>query len=272
MYYLGLLGISIESTGYAVIKTHTNGNQYITLIGLDIGSQIAVHSQHAHVERMVAGKCCKPQQSTGGGQITLFKKISQFLLCITQFNAVAYQYQRLLGVVYQCYSIVDLRFDRIRCRNITANIINLYGLEFYLLHLGSLGEVKHHGAGTSGTCYIECASHCPGNILGTAYLITPFGDRLGYAHQVDLLESIGTQGIGTYLTGYYHDGGAVKHCIAYACNGVCGTRTAGYDGHTCTARNTCVTLSGVGGSLLMAYQNLAQICAMTVKCIEHLYY
>ena len=56
VYDLGLTGICIKGACYAVIKTHAYGNEHIALIGLDVRGQIAVHAEHAHVERVVTGQ------------------------------------------------------------------------------------------------------------------------------------------------------------------------------------------------------------------------
>ena len=183
---------------------------------------------------------------------------------------MTYQNERFTGAVNELYGIIDLALNGVWGRYVAAHILNCGGLELNLLHLGSLGEVKHHGARTARACNIKGACHCPGDIIGAAYLIAPLGDRLGYTHQVNLLEGIGTQGIGSHLAGNHHDGGAVKHGIADAGDGVGGAGAAGHDGHTCAARYAGVTLCGMGGSLLVTHQYLVQVCAVAVECIEHL--
>ena len=108
MYYLGLLGVCVKRACYAVVKTHADSDQDIALIGLNIGGQISVHSQHTHVERVVTWQGGESQQCAGCGQITLLDESGQLLLGITQFNSVTYQYKRLLCAVNQGNGIIYL--------------------------------------------------------------------------------------------------------------------------------------------------------------------
>ena len=272
MNNLGLLGIGIQGAGYAVIESHTYGNENVTLVSLYVRSQVSVHAEHTHVERMLGGQCGQTQQRACCGQVTLLNELGQFLLGMTQLNAVAYQYERLAGAVDKTYRIVYLLLYRIGGGYVAAYIVYLGRLEVNLGYLCRLGEVKYNGTRTAGACYVECAGYSPGNILGTADLVAPLGDRLGNTYQVNLLEGIGTQGIGADLTGYDHDGCAVKHGVTYTCDGVGGAGTTGNYGHTCTARYAGVSLCGMGCTLLVTYQNLTQVSLMVIQGVIHLNY
>ena len=48
-----LFGVSFEFSRDAVIKTHAHGNEQVALLCLFVGGQIAVHTEHSHVEGMV---------------------------------------------------------------------------------------------------------------------------------------------------------------------------------------------------------------------------
>ena len=48
-----LLGILIDSTCHTVVKTHTDSQYHISLVSLDVGCDIAVHTHHTFVETMV---------------------------------------------------------------------------------------------------------------------------------------------------------------------------------------------------------------------------
>ena len=53
MYYLGLLGVCVETTSNTVAETHTDGYNYIGLLGHYVRRIAAVHSKHSDVEQMV---------------------------------------------------------------------------------------------------------------------------------------------------------------------------------------------------------------------------
>ena len=108
VYDLGLLGICAERACYAIVKTHADCNQDIAFIGLYVGSQITVHTEHTHVERVVRWQGGKSQKGACCGQVSLLDESGQFLLGITQFYAVTYQYERFLGAVDQGYGLIYL--------------------------------------------------------------------------------------------------------------------------------------------------------------------
>ena len=49
MNNLGLFGIGIKVACDAVVKAHTNGNEQVAFVGFDIGTNVAVHTQHTFV-------------------------------------------------------------------------------------------------------------------------------------------------------------------------------------------------------------------------------
>ena len=53
MYHLCLSGILGQISGYPVIKSHTDSNQYVTFIGQHIWGIVAMHTQHPHIQGMV---------------------------------------------------------------------------------------------------------------------------------------------------------------------------------------------------------------------------
>ena len=57
MNNLGLLRIGGGQTCHAVAEPHTNGDEHVTFLLLDVGSIVAVHAQHTHIEGMIGGEC-----------------------------------------------------------------------------------------------------------------------------------------------------------------------------------------------------------------------
>ncbi|OPZ11517.1 MAG: hypothetical protein BWZ06_01705 [Bacteroidetes bacterium ADurb.BinA261] len=48
-----LFGIRIQIACYTVIETHADGDQYIAFVGFDVGSDVAMHTQHSAIEGMI---------------------------------------------------------------------------------------------------------------------------------------------------------------------------------------------------------------------------
>ena len=53
MDHLCLSGIFAQIAGDAVIEAHSDCDEDIALVLLDIGAIVAVHTQHTHVQRVV---------------------------------------------------------------------------------------------------------------------------------------------------------------------------------------------------------------------------
>ena len=205
MDYLRLLGISFRVTSHTVGETHTDSYQHVALLFLQVHGIVAVHTQHANIQRMVGRQCRKSQHCSAGRNICLLQESLQFFLSVTQFHALTYDGQRLLGIVNQFRSRLDSLLLQRGVGNIRTNEVNLLRLPLYLLHLGILGEVKHHGTGTATACDIESTAHRPCYILGMTNLVSPLTDWLGNTHEVNLLESVSTQRTDGNLSGYHHD-------------------------------------------------------------------
>ena len=54
---LGLTGIGLEVARHAVVEAHADGDENIALIRHHVGTEVAVHAEHALVERMVGRQC-----------------------------------------------------------------------------------------------------------------------------------------------------------------------------------------------------------------------
>ena len=70
----GLRGIGCNVACHTVVETHTYGYQHIALVSIDVRSQIAVHAQHAFVQRMIGRQSRQSQQGASGWQFSLFNE------------------------------------------------------------------------------------------------------------------------------------------------------------------------------------------------------
>ena len=56
MNHLSLRSILGRNTRDTVAESHTDGYQHITLLRLHVGGIRAMHTEHTHIERMIAGQ------------------------------------------------------------------------------------------------------------------------------------------------------------------------------------------------------------------------
>ena len=50
---LRLFSIRLQVSRYAVAETHTDGDEHVAFLFLQVDGIVAMHTQHTHVQRMV---------------------------------------------------------------------------------------------------------------------------------------------------------------------------------------------------------------------------
>ena len=265
---LRLFGIGLQITRHSVAETHTDGNEHITLLFLQVDSIVAVHTEHADIQRVIGRQCREAKHRSTCRDIGFLQELLQFLLGIAKLYTLPYQRQGFLGVIDQFCRLTDSLFIKFRIGNIAAHEVNLLRLPVDFLGLRILREVEYHRTGTACTGNIESTTDGPGHILGTTYLIAPLGDRLRHTHKVNLLESIGTQGTNRHLTGNHHQRRGIHHGISNTRQRVGHTRATGDQGHTYLTAHSGIALCGMCGSLFVAHQDMVEAFLLTSCIVE----
>ena len=251
---LCLSGVCIKFAGHTVIKTHSHGYQHITFIGLDIRTEITVHTQHTFIEPVVGRQSRKSQQSASARHIGFLDKGTQFILCITKLHSLTDQNQWFTSTVYQFGSFLKTLFIRVGLRIITTDKIKPHRFIVHHFYLSILGKVQHNRTGTSASGNIKSACHCPSHILCPTNLIAPFGDRLSDTHQINLLKRICSQERSPHLSGNHHNRRTVNHGISNAGDSIRGTGTAGNQTDSHFTRHAGKTLCRMSSSLFVTNQ------------------
>ena len=88
---LSLFGVGLGIARHTVGKAHTNGNEHVALLFLQVDGIVAMHPQHTGIQRMVGRQCRESQHGTPGGNVGFFQKSFQLLLGMTEFYALPYQ-------------------------------------------------------------------------------------------------------------------------------------------------------------------------------------
>ena len=267
VYHLGLLGVGVQVARNTVVEAHAHGNEQVALVGHHVGSQIAMHAQHTHVQGMAGGSGGKAEHGLSEGYLCLLAKGKEFLACTGKFHTLANEHQGLHALVDE----FGRHFYASRlCLGhgvVTADEVHRLRSILYHCRLCVLGKVQYHRTGTAAACYVEGTCHRPRDVLGTAYLIVPLADRLGNAHYVHLLKGIRAKHGGTHLSADYHHGGGVYHGICHTGDGVHGTGTRGNDGASHLTAHTGIALGCMYGRLFVAYEYVVQGVLVVVKGI-----
>ena len=264
---LGLLGVCLQVARHTVVEAHADSYEQVALVGHDVRRQIAVHTEHSHVERMV-GRCGgKAEQSGGKGNLSLLAKRYQLLVRTGQLYALTDEHKGLDALVYHAGSFRDGSFFGLRIGVVAADEVDRLRSILYHGRLCILRKVEHHGTGPAALGNEEGTCHGPRDVFGTTYLVVPLRDGLRHAHDVNLLEGIGAQHGSAHLSADDNHRRGVNHGIGHARNGVHGPRTARHDGTAHLAADAGIALSGMYGSLFVAYQNVVQRLLVVVECI-----
>ena len=266
---LGLAGVGVYGTGYAVVKTHSHGHQHVTLVGHDIGRHVAVHPYHAPVQREVGRQGAQPQQRGTGRNVSLAEEGLQLFFRMAQHHSLAEDHERLLGVVQKGHGLVHGLVRNLGVRDVAADEAAFLEMEIRQAHLRVLGKVQHNGAGAAGTGNVEGAGHGPGHLVGGADLVVPLADGGGEADDVGLLEGVRSQGGGGNLAGDDYHRGGVRHGIGHAGNHIGGSGAGGHNDHAGLSRDAGVALGRVDGALLVAYQHVMDHIFIVAELVVH---
>ena len=142
---LRLLGIGLEIARHTVAEAHTDGDEHIALLFLEIDGIVTVHTQHTSVERMIGGQCRETEHRAACRDIGFLEELDEFTLGIAEFDTLPYQSQGLLGIVDQFGSPTHGFGIKFRIGHIGAYEIHLHRLPVDLLDLRIAREVEHHG-------------------------------------------------------------------------------------------------------------------------------
>ena len=174
----------------------------------------------------------------------------------TQFHTMTYQRKWALGIINQFSCLLYSLGIYGRIRIVRGNLLTFHRFPLTSSNLGILGKVENDRTRTTAAGNIESTAHSPSHILWTTNLISPFRDRLGNTHQINLLERIRSQGTHTYLTSNNHDRCRIHHGISNTSQSICCSRTTGHECHAHFAADSSVALCSMSSSLLVTYQDV----------------
>ena len=105
---LGLTGIGLDRAGDPVVETHSHCDQHITLIGLDVRGNVAVHSDHTLEMRVVRRQGAQTEKCGTCRDTSLVEEVREFLFRIAEDDSLAEDNERLFGRVDESDRRIDL--------------------------------------------------------------------------------------------------------------------------------------------------------------------
>ena len=154
-------------------------------------------------------------------------------------------------------------------RVVTSDEIDLRRLVIDHSRLCVFSEVENNRSRPSALSDIESPADSPSHILRPTNLEIPLGDRRSDAHDIDLLESVGTEHSRSDLSADDDHGCAVNHGIRYTSDGVGGTWSTGDDATSHFSGYSGESLCGVCGSLFMTYEYMIESVPVVIKSVEN---
>ena len=104
---LCLLSVCLEIACDTVVKTHTNGNKKITLVGHEVWSIVSMHSKHTHVQRMIRWSSRKTEKSLSEWNLCLLTKLKKFLVSSTKLYTLTNEHEWLYRIIDHLCSLLD---------------------------------------------------------------------------------------------------------------------------------------------------------------------
>ena len=207
------------------------------------------------------------QQRAAGRDVGLVQEGGQLPLGAGLEYALAVDDEGLFRLADPRGGLLQLGVRRLGDGDITADEIAVLRDEFRVAGLRVLGEVEDHGSRASAAGDIESAGHGPGYVLGTADLVTPFGDRGGHADQVGLLEGVGAQQGRTDLSGHDDDRSRIDHRVRHAGDDIGPAGAGGDHDETGHPLDPGIALRRVDGALLVPHQDMAQPVQVVIQAV-----
>ena len=257
--HLSLTGVFIEAAGHPVIKTHADGDEHVALVGEHIGTVVAVHAQHAHVQRMVGGQSPGSQNGPGGRNPTFLDEGFELQFGRAQNHALPPEHERPLRLVDKRRRFAQVFGPHDGHRPVAANVrAGHVRRKVKRLKLCVFGDVNQHRAGPAAPRNVERLGQRLGNFLGLGHLVVPLGDGRGDVDDVGFLKGIGAQQVRKHLPRDANQRRAVNQRIGEAGDQVRSARPAGGKYHPHPTRRPRIALRRVHSALLMPHQHMVQ--------------
>ncbi len=193
----------------------------------------------------------------GHGNAGFFSQCPHALGTVRQGDAAADIKKRLFRFIDQIRSFFKLLYIYGRHLRITTtfNLLRNHGIGFSRQYVA--GQIDQHRPGPARARNMECLANHAGQILDMGHHIIMFGDRAGNAGHIGFLKSIIADIGGCHLTGQGHHRDRVHKSGGNSSYQIGCTRPRSGQADSDLAGGSGITVSGMGRSLFMPHQNVA---------------
>ena len=267
MHHFGLPNISGGIARYAVVETHSDGNNYVGFAGQDIGAVVAVHSEPSHVVWVVNRHGRKAKQRTGAGNVGFFNEGFEFVHCARNQHAVAKQNIGFFGVVNQFGGASQVFFFGNEARFVAGQTLNFFVFKRFVreARLRVAGEINDHWPRLARPRNVKCFGHDFWHFVGVGDLVVPLANGRGNANHVGFLKSIGAEQRGAHLAHNAHQRGAINDGIGNGRDEVGATWPRRNQAYPYFAARAGVALGGVSRALFVPHQNVVEAVHVAMK-------
>jgi len=133
-----------------------------------------MHSQHSLIQRKICWQCRHAKHRASRRNIIFKKHSFQFFFSIGENHSLTDKAERFLCMI-DCFGSLFNAFNvQVRFGLITADVTDFGIFIIDEFCLSVFGEVENNWSRTSGRSDVECTRYGPRDVLGFAYLISPF--------------------------------------------------------------------------------------------------
>ena len=192
---IGIFGVFIQFTGYAIVETHTETDDQIGVHDGTIRFYRPVHPHHTQAQGMISRHRRQTMQREGNRDIGLFRQLLEHRTGITGDDAVPAEHDRSLAAIHHLNRLVDnfplrrgmvvkagkFRAERFRVKRVVlTNTLNLY----------IFGKIYNDRAETSSRRNVEGLVDCFFNLFSGQRHVGLLADRHHDTNHITFLESI----------------------------------------------------------------------------------
>ena len=217
-----------------------------------------MHSGHTHAQNVVFGEGANAEQGRDDGYLGLFGQLPEFIVCPGDYDAVSGEYDRTLGFIDHVCGPANHSAVALQVGLVAGQVYSFVPLHIHFFGEDVLWNIHEDGAGSAGVGDVERFVYDVRYFGGVHDEVVVLGYGQGNAGNVGFLEGVGADGGASDLSGDYNHGHGVHHGGADAGDEVRRARAGRRPGHSGPAGDAGVAVRGVGRSLLVANQDVAE--------------
>ena len=233
---LGVHGKESGLAGDAVIEARTERDEKVGLLKCQHRGNRAVHAGHAEVLLVRVGECPARHERGDHGRAHEFDEFEQLRGGTRANDSATHIEHGLLRLRHEFGRCLNLLAVGLGHRVVARQLIGGWPAEVELLLLSVFGDVDKNRTGTTGRGDFIGRGQGARNIGSLRHQKRMLGDWQGDAHDVGLLERIGSHEVAEHLTGDGQQRNRVHVRIGDGGDQVGRTRTTRGDAHAELAR------------------------------------